>query len=101
MHNLIAPPGVKIGTSCWVYSHPVALAQQRFFAARRAVGGGPGLRPAGSVKMIVESGKREEAAIAGKSAAEAYAAEILRRGREQLPELYPLLPAGAARPGGH
>jgi prephenate dehydratase len=83
VHNLIAPPGVKIGEVKRVYSHPVALAQcERFFAAHREFEVVPAYDTAGSVKMIMESGTRDEAAIAGKSAAEAYAAEILEAGIE-------------------
>jgi prephenate dehydratase len=83
VHNLIAPPGVKIGDVKRVYSHPVALAQcERFFAAHREFEVVPAYDTAGSVKMIMESGKRDEAAIAGKSAAEAYAAQILEAGIE-------------------
>jgi prephenate dehydratase len=83
VHNLIAPPGVKVGDVKKVYSHPVALAQcERFFAAHRSFEVVPAYDTAGSVKMIMASGKRDEAAIAGKSAAEAYGAEILEAGIE-------------------
>ena len=55
-----------------VYSHPVALAQcERFFAATRQFEVVPAYDTAGSVKMIMESGRRDEAAIAGASAAQA------------------------------
>jgi len=42
----------------------------------------PAYDTAGAVKMIVESGRRDEAAIAGHAAAEAYGAEILQAGIE-------------------
>jgi prephenate dehydratase len=83
VHNLIAPPGVGIEAVKRVYSHPVALAQcERFFAAHRQFEVVPAYDTAGSVKMIMESGARDEAAIAGKSAAEVYGAQILEAGIE-------------------
>jgi prephenate dehydratase len=83
VHNLIAPPGVTVAQVRRVYSHPVALAQcERFFAAHRQFEVVPAYDTAGSVKMIMESGKRDEAAIAGASAAEVYGAHILEAGIE-------------------
>ena len=83
VHNLIAPPGVAVGDVRRVYSHPVALAQcERFFAAHPQFEVVPAYDTAGSVKMIMESGKRDEAAIAGLSAADAYGADILEAGIE-------------------
>jgi prephenate dehydratase len=83
VHNLIAPPGVNLADVKRVYSHPVALAQcERFFAAHPQFEVVPAYDTAGSVKMIMESGKRDEAAIAGKSAAEVYGARILEAGIE-------------------
>ena len=83
MHNLIAPPGVGVAEVKRVYSHPVALAQcERFFAAHPQFEVVPAYDTAGSVKMIMESGKRDEAAIAGASAAEVYGAHILEAGIE-------------------
>jgi prephenate dehydratase len=83
VHNLIAPPGVKIEDIARVYSHPVALAQcGRFFAAHPALEVVPAYDTAGSVKMIMEAGRRDEAAIAGANAAEVYGAQILLAGVE-------------------
>lgn len=83
VHNLIAPPGVTIDAVKRVYSHPVALAQcERFFATHRQFEVVPAYDTAGSVKMIMESGTRDEAAIAGASAAEVYGAQILAAGVE-------------------
>ena len=83
VHNLIAPPGVTVAQVRRVYSHPVALAQcERFFAAHRQFEVVPAYDTAGSVKMIMESGMRDEAAIAGASAAEVYGAHILEAGIE-------------------
>jgi prephenate dehydratase len=83
VHNLIAPAGVELAAVKRVYSHPVALAQcERFFAAHPELEVVPAYDTAGSVKMIVESGRRDEAAIAGKNAAEVYGASILIAGIE-------------------
>jgi prephenate dehydratase len=83
VHNLIAPRGVPLADIKRVYSHPVALAQcERFFAAHPEFEVLPAYDTAGSVKMILESGHRDEAAIAGRNAAEAYGAEILCAGIE-------------------
>jgi prephenate dehydratase len=83
VHNLIAPRGVAMKDVKRVYSHPVALAQcERFFAAHPEFEVLPAYDTAGSVKMILESGHRDEAAIAGRSAAEVYGADILCAGIE-------------------
>lgn len=83
VHNLIAVPGVKETELRRVYSHPVALAQcGRFFAARPGIEVVPAYDTAGSVKMIMEGGRRDEAAVAGAVAAETYGAEILASGIE-------------------
>jgi prephenate dehydratase len=83
VHNLIAPGGVTIDQVKRVYSHPVALAQcGRFFAAHPQFEVVPAYDTAGSVKMIIEGGRRDEAAIAGRAAAEVYGAEILTAGIE-------------------
>lgn len=83
VHNLIAPPGVTAAQVKRIYSHPVALAQcGRFFAAHPEYEVVPAYDTAGSVKMIMESGTRDEAAIAGAAAAEAYGAQILQAGIE-------------------
>lgn len=82
-HMLIARRGVTLREVKKVHSHPVALAQCRKFFA-----GHPRIQPitaydtAGSVKMIVEQGSREAAAIAGRHAAAAYGARILLRNIE-------------------
>jgi prephenate dehydratase len=87
VHNLIAPPGVGLADVKRVYSHPVALAQcERFFGAHPQFEVVPAYDTAGSVKMIMASGKRDEAAIAGKSAAETYGAQILQAGIESNPQ---------------
>jgi prephenate dehydratase len=77
--NLI---GHRIDEIRRVYSHPVALAQCNRFFAERHFEALAAYDTAGSVKMMMEGGKREEAAIAGAAAAEIYGAEILRAGIE-------------------
>lgn len=83
VHNLIVPPGVHLRDVKQVYSHPVALNQcLKFLAAH------PGLRresyydTAGSVKMLMETGRRDAAAIASAVAAETYGAKILKKSIE-------------------
>ncbi len=82
-HMLIARRGVTLRQVKEVHSHPVALAQCRKFFERH-----PKLQPvaaydtAGSVKMIVEQGRTQAAAIAGRAAAAVYGARILARNIE-------------------
>ncbi len=83
VHNLIAAPGVRYKDIGKIYSHPVALNQcLKFFAAN------PGFEreifydTAGSVKMLMEKGLRDAAAIASVAASEIYGARILRRSIE-------------------
>jgi prephenate dehydratase len=83
VHNLIAPPGVPFGSIRRVYSHPVALNQcLDFFARYPRVEKIPFYDTAGSVKMVMEQGLKDAAAIASAVAAEIYHARILRRSIE-------------------
>ncbi len=83
VHNLIAPKGVKLNQIKRVYSHPVALNQcLDFFAANPAMERIPFYDTAGSVKMVMEEGLTDAAAIASAVAAEIYGAHILRRSIE-------------------
>ena len=90
-HNLIAPRGVKLGAIRRVFSHPVALAQCEDFL-HKLRGQAPNLEvlpsydTAGAVKMVVKNGRRDEAAIASKNAAEVFAAQILAAGIESNPQ---------------
>jgi len=78
VHHLIAPRGVALSDVRRVHSHPVALAQcEKFLRAHPEIEVAPAYDTAGSVKMIVESGSKDEAAIAGATAAEVYGAEII------------------------
>jgi prephenate dehydratase len=85
-HNLIALPGVGLAEIRSAHSHPVALAQcDRFFRAHPQIEAQPAYDTAGSVKIVVERGDREQAAIAGATAAEVYGAEIIVRNIEDNP----------------
>jgi prephenate dehydratase len=78
VHHLIARPGVQLSEVRRVYSHPVALAQcERFLQANPQIEVAPAYDTAGSVKMIVERNSRDEAAIAGATAASVYGAQII------------------------
>ena len=83
VHNLIVPAGVRRSDVKRVFSHPVALNQcLDFFAKNPRFERTPYYDTAGSVKMIVEEGLKDAAAIASSVAAEIYGATILRRSIE-------------------
>jgi prephenate dehydratase len=83
IHNLITPPGVPFSKIRRVFSHPVALNQcLRFFARNGRIERVPFYDTAGSVKMIMQEGLRDAAAIASAVAAEIYGARILRHSIE-------------------
>ena len=83
VHNLIAAPGVKFSRIQRVFSHPVALNQcLDFFAKNPQIEKTPYYDTAGSVKMVMEQGLTDAAAIASEVAAEIYGAHILRRSIE-------------------
>ncbi|MFY9584755.1 MAG: prephenate dehydratase [Candidatus Acidiferrales bacterium] len=75
---LIARRGAALRQIKKVYSHPVALAQcRRFFVQHLKMQPVAAYDTAGSVKMIVEQGSSDAAAIAGRLAAGAYGARVL------------------------
>jgi prephenate dehydratase len=87
VHNLIAAPGVRRSEIRRVYSHPVALAQcGKFLRANKQMEAEAAYDTAGSVRMIMASGSSTDAAIAGRSAALYYGAEILAEGIEDNPQ---------------
>jgi len=89
VHNLIAPAGVRFEDVRKVYSHPVALAQcERFLRSHSGLEASAVYDTAGSVKMVVEGGRRDEAGIAGASAAATYGAQVLIEGIEDNSENY-------------
>ncbi len=88
-HCLIANPGATMEQIQVVYSHPQALGQCRRFLARhpewRQI---PAYDTAGSVKMIKERRRREEAAIASRRSATVYRMEALAEGIQTDHENY-------------
>lgn len=90
-HNLIAPKGTNLKSIRKIFSHPVALAQCEDYLHKLRLEL-PGLEilpaydTAGSVKLVVENGRRDEAAIASKSAAATYRAQILAASIESNPQ---------------
>lgn len=83
VHNLIAAPGTQRSDVRRVYSHPVALGQcMRFFGAHPELEAIPLHDTAGSVRLVLERGRRDEAAIASETAAGLYGGTILERGLE-------------------
>ena len=87
VHNLIALPGVALSEVRRVYSHPVALAQcERFIRSNPHIEFEEAYDTAGSVKVIIENNRRDEAAIAGASAAGVYGGQILAEAIEDNPK---------------
>ncbi len=87
VHNLIVPADVSLADVKRIYSHPVALAQcERFLRSHSEIEVVSAHDTAGSVRMIVEKGSCDEAAIAGAEAARVYKAQILVEGIEDNAE---------------
>lgn len=83
VHNLIAPPGIRLGSIRKVYSHPVALSQcLHFFARNPKMERTPFYDTAGAVKMVMEERAPDAAAIASQVAAGIYGGKILKRSIE-------------------
>jgi prephenate dehydratase len=86
-HALIAPPGVT--TVRRVHSHPVALAQcMRLFRENPSLEAVPAHDTAGSVRIVMERGRGDEAAIASADAAAIYGARVIRDNVEDNPQNY-------------
>jgi 3-deoxy-7-phosphoheptulonate synthase len=85
-HNLIGLPGTKIEEIKRVHSHPQGFRQCQQFLERH-----PNWEhvfvtdTARAVKQIKETGTREDAALAGKDAADVYGMEVLEEGVETNP----------------
>lgn len=89
VHNLIVKPGVSLRSVRKVYSLPVALQQcRRFLEQHRRWEVVPFYDTAGSVKMILEEGLTEAAAIASKAAATIYGGRIVAADIGDDPENY-------------
>lgn len=83
IHNLIAAPGVKFRDLRRVFSHPVALNQcLHFLAANPQLERTPFYDTAGSVKMVMEEGLNDAAAIASAVSSGIYGARILKKSIE-------------------
>ena len=87
--SVMARPGTELSAVRRVLSHPVALAQcTRFLAAHPDIEAVAAYDTAGAVKVMMEDGRADEAAIAGAPAAELYGAEILAENIEDNAENY-------------
>lgn len=83
VHNLLGAHGAAVAHIRRVYSHPVALAQcGRFFRANPHLEPVPLHDTAGAVRLVMERGDRDEAAIASDRAGEIYGASTLAAGIE-------------------
>ena len=86
-HCLIGNPGAEIEKIARVYSHPQALGQCRRFLSQyphwELISS---YDTAGSVKIIKQRGRENEAAIASARAAKVYGLEILKEGIESDPQ---------------
>jgi prephenate dehydratase len=89
VHNLIACPGATLADIKKVYSHPVALGQcERFFKDHPTFEAADAYDTAGAVKLIMAAGRKEDAAIASRIAAEVYGAALLAAGIESNHQNY-------------
>ena len=77
VHNLIALPGVTMADVRRVYSHPQALAQCEGTIDRLGLARVTTYDTAGSVKLLLDEGIRDGAAIASRRAAEVYSMNTL------------------------
>jgi prephenate dehydratase len=79
VHNVIAMPGVQLGSLRRVLSHPVALDQCRnFFRQHPKIEAVPFYDTAGSVKHVIANQLKDAAGIAGRQAEREYAGQILQ-----------------------
>lgn len=88
-HHLVALRGTRLGEIDRIISHPVALEQcQKFLRRHPRIKSEVAYDTAGSVKMIVEHGWNNTAAIAGAWAAQWFRCGILRKNIEDHHENY-------------
>jgi prephenate dehydratase len=79
VHNVIAMPGVRLGSLRRVLSHPVALDQCRdFFQRHPKIEAVPFYDTAGSVKHVIANQLKDSAGIAGRQAAREYSGNIVQ-----------------------
>jgi prephenate dehydratase len=78
VHNVIAMPGVRLGSLRRVLSHPVALDQCRdFFRRHPKIEAVPFYDTAGSVKHVIAKQLKDSAGIAGRQAARQYSGSVI------------------------
>lgn len=83
---VLGVPGAMLASVQQVWSHPVALAQCRIFAARHPwLEVKPHADTAGAAREVGERGDRAVAAIASELAAQRYGLEVLARGVQDVP----------------
>jgi prephenate dehydratase len=83
VHNVIAVPGVRLGSLRRALSHPVALDQCRdFFRRHPEIEAVPFYDTAGSVKHVIARRLKDAAGIAGRQAARQYSGSIVKSGIE-------------------
>jgi len=88
-HALLALPGATLADIRKVYSHPQALAQcEEFLSQLVGVEAVPALDTAGAAKRIADDGRKDQAAVAGRRAAELYGLSILAEGIQTYPQNY-------------
>jgi prephenate dehydratase len=86
-HVLVGAKGASLRQITRVMSHPIALAQcADYFRAHRGVEAVTVFDTAGAVRMVVESGDPQAAAIASRRAAAMYGAQILAEHIQDVPE---------------
>lgn len=87
VHSLIVRPDMTLADVRRVYSHPVALAQcTRFLAANPGIEAEAVHDTAGAVRLVMERGRTDEAAIASADAAVIYGATVVASGIEDHPQ---------------
>ncbi len=84
-HCLLGVPGARIEDIRRVHSHSVALGQVRAILRELDADAVVEADTAGSAKLVAEWGRREDAAIASKLAAETYGLQVLRSNVEDAP----------------
>jgi prephenate dehydratase len=86
-HVLVGAKGASLRQITRVMSHPIALAQcADYFRAHRGVEAVTVFDTAGAVRMVVEAGDPQAAAIASRRAAAMYGAQILAEHIQDVPE---------------
>jgi prephenate dehydratase len=86
-HVLVGAKGATARQITRVLSHPIALAQcADYFRAHRGIEAVTVFDTAGAVRMVVEAGDPQAAAIASRRAAAMYGAQILAEHIQDVPE---------------